>query len=114
MRRDLFTEDHELFRTQVRRFVEKEVVPKVEEWNARGTSDRETWKRAGAEGLLGVCAPTEYGGAGADFLYAAIVNEEMARVRAHGMMVSLHSDICMPYITDYGTGEQKRRYLPGT
>ena len=114
MRRDLFSEEHELFRQQVRRFVEKEVAPKVEGWNQRGTSDRETWKRAGAEGFLGVCAPTEYGGAGADFLYAAIVNEEMARVRAHGMMLSLHSDIVMPYITEYGSPEQKKTYLPGT
>jgi acyl-CoA dehydrogenase len=113
MRRDVFGEEHELFRTQVRRFVEKEVAPKVEHWNARGTSDRETWKRAGAEGLLGVCAPPEYGGAGADFLYAAIVNEEMARVRAHGMMLSLHADIVMPYLTTYASDEQKRRYLPG-
>src|SRR5262245_28267692 len=114
MRRDVFTEEHELFRDQVRRFVDKEVAPKVEEWNARGTSDRATWKRAGAEGFLGVCAPTEYGGAGADFLYAAIVNEEMARARAHAMMLSLHSDIVMPYITEYGSEEQKRRHLPGT
>jgi acyl-CoA dehydrogenase len=114
MRRDVFDEEHELFRQQVRRFVEKEVAPKVEHWNARGMSDRETWKRAGAEGFLGVCAPVEYGGAGADFLYAAIVNEEMARARAHGMMLSLHSDIVMPYITEYGTDAQKRKYLPGT
>jgi acyl-CoA dehydrogenase len=114
MRRDVFGEEHELFRQQVRRFVDKEVAPKVEHWNARGMSDRETWKRAGAEGFLGVCAPVEYGGAGADFLYAAVVNEEMARARAHGMMLSLHSDIVMPYITEYGTDAQKRKYLPGT
>jgi acyl-CoA dehydrogenase len=113
MRRDIFTEEHDLFRQQVRRFVEREVAPKVEHWNARGMSDRETWKRAGAEGFLGVCAPVEYGGAGADFLFAAIVNEEFARVRAHGMMVSLHSDIVLPYVTEYGTEEQKRRWVPG-
>jgi acyl-CoA dehydrogenase len=113
MRRDIFTEDHDLFRSQVRRFVEKEVAPKVADWNARGMSDRDTWRRAGAEGLLGVCAPAEFGGAGADFLYAAIVNEEMARVRAHGMMLSLHADICLPYLLVYGTPEQKRRWAPG-
>ncbi len=114
MRRDVFSEEHELFRQQVRRFVDKEIVPKVEHWNARGTSDRESWKRAGAEGFLGVCAPVEYGGAGADFLYAAIVNEEMGRARAHGMMLSLHSDIVLPYLTEYGSEEQKRRWVPGS
>ena len=114
MRRDVFIEEHELFRQQVRKFVDKEIVPKVEEWNARGTSDRASWKRAGSEGFLGVCAPAEYGGSGADFLYAAIVNEEMSRARAHAMMISLHADIVMPYIMEYGSEEQKRRWLPGT
>jgi len=113
MRRDIFTPDHELFREQFRRFAEKEIAPKIEEWNARGMSDRETWRRAGAEGFLGANAPAEYGGAGADFLYDAIVMEEMAWLRAHGMMISLHSDICMPYVTTYGSEEQKSKYLPG-
>ena len=114
MRRDLFGEEHDLFRDQCRRFVEKEVEPRVAEWDARGTSDRETWRKAGEAGLLGACAPEAYGGAGADFLYDAIVMEEWARVRAHAMMVSLHSDICMPYLVAYGSEAQKRRWLPGT
>ena len=113
MRRDVFGEEHELFRDQCRRFVEKEVEPRVAEWNARGASDRETWRKAGAAGLLGASAPEEWGGAGGDFLYDAIVMEEWARVRAHAMMVSLHSDICMPYLVTYGSAEQKRRWLPG-
>ena len=46
MRRDIFTEDHELFRRQVRRFVEKEIAPQVAAWNARGMSDRDSWRRA--------------------------------------------------------------------
>lgn len=113
MRRDIFTEDHEIFRDQVQRFVEKEIEPKIPEWDARGMSDRATWRRMGEEGFLGANAPTEYGGAGADFLYDAIIMEEMARVRAHGLMMSLHSNICMPYITSYGSEEQKQKYLPG-
>lgn len=113
MRRDLFSDEHDLFRDQVRRFVEREVEPRVPEWNEKGMSDRETWRRAGEAGLLGACAPEEYGGAGADFLYDAIVIEEFARVRAHAMMMSLHSDICMPYLTTYASEEQKQRYLPG-
>jgi acyl-CoA dehydrogenase len=113
LRRDLFTDEHDLFRDQVRRFVEREVEPRVPEWNEKGMSDRETWRKAGEAGLLGACAPEEYGGAGADFLYDAIVIEEFARVRAHAMMASLHSDICMPYLTSFGNEEQKQRYLPG-
>jgi acyl-CoA dehydrogenase len=111
MRRDIFSEEHEMFRTQVRRFAENELVPKIESWNRDGMSDRESWLKMGAAGFLGANAPAEYGGAGADFLYDAIVIEELARVRAHGLMMGLHSDIIMPYIATYGSEEQKRRYL---
>ncbi len=107
MRRDIFSEEHEQFRSQFRRFAEAEIAPKVAEWNARGITDRETWERAGREGFLGVNAPEEYGGAEAGYLYAAIIHEELARVRGHAMMIGLHSDICMPYITHYGNAAQK-------
>ncbi len=110
MRRDIFSEEHEMFRTQVRRFVENELVPKIESWNRNGMSDRESWRKMGEAGFLGANAPAEYGGAGADFLYDAIVVEELSRVRAHGLMMGLHSDIIMPYIATYGTDDQKRRY----
>ncbi len=112
MRREIFTEEHEMFREQVRRFVEAEIEPKVPEWNRNGISDRESWRKMGAAGFLGPNAPAEYGGAGVDFLYDAIVMEELARVRAHGLMMGLHSDICMPYLATYGSEEQKKRYLP--
>ncbi len=113
MKRDIFSPEHDLFRAQFRKFVEKEIAPKVAQWNERGTSDRETWRKAGAAGFLGANQPVEYGGAGGDFLYDAIVIEEMADVRAHAMMISLHSDICLPYLVHYGTEEQKRRWVPG-
>ncbi len=113
MRRDLFTEEHQMFRAQVARFVDSEIAPKVEQWNRAGMSDRESWRKMGEAGFLGANAPAEYGGAGADFIYDAIIIEELARVRAHGLMMGLHSDVCMPYITTFGNAEQKRRYLPG-
>src|SRR6202166_1682343 len=113
MRRDIFSEEHERFRAQVRRFVDAEIEPKVLEWNRVGMSDRASWRKMGEAGFLGANAPAEYGGGGVDFIYDAIVMEELSRVRAHGLMMSLHSDICMPYITSFGSEEQKRRYLPG-
>ena len=111
MRRDIFSEEHEMFRVQVRRFVENELVPKIESWNRNGMSDRESWRKMGEAGFLGANAPAEYGGAGGDFLYDAIVIEELSRVRAHGLMMGLHSDIIMPYLATYGTEDLKRRYL---
>src|SRR5437870_7804758 len=113
MRRDIFTEEHEMFRAQVRRFVENELVPKIDGWNLAGMSDRESWRKLGAAGFLGANAPAEYGGGGVDFMYDAIVIEEMSRVRAHGLMMGLHSDICLPYLTSFGSPEQKHRYVPG-
>jgi acyl-CoA dehydrogenase len=113
MKREIFSEEHELFREQVRRFVDKEVAPEVAGWNERGMVDRAIWKRLGEEGLLGANAPVEYGGSGGDFLYDAIIIEEIARARAHGLAAPLHSDICLPYIVHFGNEEQKRRYVPG-
>ena len=114
MQRDVFGEEHELFRSQVRRFVEREVVPKIPEWNARGMSDRETWRRAGADGFLGANAPESTTAApAATSSTTSIVMEELAYARAHGMMISLHSDICMPYLVTYGSEEQKRKYAAG-
>ena len=112
MKRDVFTEEHDMFRQQFRRFAEKEIAPRVEEWNRRGVSDRESWRRMGEAGFLGANVPVEYGGSGAGFLYDAIVIEEMARLRAHGLMMSLHSDICLPYLLAYGSEEQKRKWVP--
>lgn len=113
MRRDIFTEEHEMFRDQVRRFVESEIEPKIPGWNRAGMSDRESWRKMGAAGFLGANAPVEYGGGGVDFIYDAIVVEELSRVRAHGLMMGLHSDICLPYLTSYGSEQQKKRYVPG-
>jgi acyl-CoA dehydrogenase len=112
MRRDIFGDEHELFREQFRRFAAKEIEPKVAAWNEAGMSDRATWRRMGEEGYLGANQPERYGGAGADFLFDAIVMEELARVRAHALMMSLHSDICMPYLTTYGSEAQKEKYVP--
>lgn len=113
MRRDVFDEEHELFREQFRRFARKEIEPKIAGWNAAGMPDRETWRRMGAEGFLGCNQPEEYGGAGGDFRYDAIIMEELAWLRAHALMFSLHADICVPYLRDFGNAEQKRRWLPG-
>jgi acyl-CoA dehydrogenase len=110
--RDVYSEEHELFRAQFRRFAEAEIAPRIEAWNRDGSTDKASWRRVGEAGFLGATAPVEYGGAGGDFLFDAVLIEEMARIRAHAMMLSLHSDICMPYLVHYGTEEQKRSYLP--
>jgi acyl-CoA dehydrogenase len=114
MRRDIFSDEHELLRDQFRRFAAEAIEPKIPDWNREGMSDRASWRRMGEQGFLGACAPEEYGGAGGDFLYDAVIIEELAWIRAHGLMMSLHSDICVPYVVHYGSEKQKSKYLPGT
>jgi acyl-CoA dehydrogenase len=111
MRREIFNDEHELFRSEFRRFADAEIAPHVEQWNQNGISDRAAWRKMGEAGFLGANQPEEYGGAGADFLYDAIIIEELADLRAHGLQASLHTDICMPYLTTFGTEEQKQKWL---
>ena len=111
MRRDIFSDEHEQFRNEFRRFAKAEIEPLIPGWDAAGISDRATWRKMGEAGYLGANQPEAYGGAGADFLYDAIVIEELAYLRAHALQTSLHVDICMPYLTHYGTEAQKQKYL---
>jgi acyl-CoA dehydrogenase len=110
--RTVFREDHEQFRTTVRRFLERECVPRQAEWDAAGRVDRETWLKAGREGLLCVTLPVEYGGGGGDFGHAAVMAEETARLGVSGPGFQVHSDIIVPYIARVGNEEQKRKWLP--
>lgn len=110
--RTIFDEDHEIFRNQCRRFFENEVVPHHEAWEELGQVPREVWEKAGQAGLLAVTVPEKWGGAGADFRYAAIVAEEQARTGCTGPGFSIHSDIIVPYVTNYGSDEQREYWLP--
>lgn len=110
--RKLFTEDHQIFRESVRRFLDKEVLPHHAQWEDQGYVDREVWLKAGQNGLLCTSMPEQWGGAGADRLYSVVVMEEIARINATGLGFVLHSEIVAPYLLRYGTEEQKARYLP--
>ena len=110
--RSIYAEEHELFRTQVRRFIAEEITPNHAQWEKDGIVPRSLWRKAGAAGFLCTEVPEEYGGGGGDFLFGAVMIEEMARAGATGPTFYLHSDIVTPYLLHYGTEEQKRRWLP--
>lgn len=110
--RRIFNSDHDLFRQSVRKFFQTEVQPYHAEWEKNGEVSREVWLKAGQQGLLGVCAPTELGGAGGDFIATAIVMEEQNYVNASGIGFALHSDIVMTYLLHYGTKEQIAKFIP--
>jgi len=111
MRRDIFSDEHEHFRAEFRRFAESEIVPHLAAWNEAGVSDKAAWRKMGEAGFLGTNAPEEYGGGGVDFLFDAVVMEELAYIRAHALQVSVHSQICMPYLATYGSDAQREKFL---
>ncbi|HYW93592.1 MAG TPA: acyl-CoA dehydrogenase family protein [Gammaproteobacteria bacterium] len=112
VQRPLFREEHEIFRSTVRRFYEKEVVPYHEQWEDEGQVSRDLWRKAGDAGLLCMSVPEEYGGAAGDFLFSVVMMEEQARAGTSGPGFGLHNDIVAPYIYKYGNEEQHRRWLP--
>jgi acyl-CoA dehydrogenase len=110
--RSVYSDDHEMFRTQVRRFFDREIVPHHRDWERAGIVPREVWLKAGAEGILCPMLAEEWGGAGADFGYSAVIMEEIGRTNATGVGFPLHSDIVVPYIEEFATPERKREWLP--
>jgi acyl-CoA dehydrogenase len=111
----VFTEEHEMLRKSVRAFVEKEVAPHVDEWEAAGQIPKTFWRRLGELGFLGLEFPVEYGGAGGDFLSSVVLGEEMARCRSGGVAFSVlvHTDMSSPWLTRFGNDAQKQKFLPG-
>ncbi|HET8705448.1 MAG TPA: acyl-CoA dehydrogenase family protein, partial [Pseudomonadales bacterium] len=110
--RTIYSADHEAFRDVVRKFFEKEAVPHHAKWEEEGQVSRDLWLKAGEAGLLCPQVAEEYGGAGADWLYSAIVMEEIAKMGLSGIGFGLHSDIVAVYIEHFGSEEQKKYWLP--
>ena len=113
MERTLYREEHDLFRTAFRQFVDREIRPNQEKWNQAGIVDREAWRKAGQAGFLCPWLEEKYGGPGGDLLHSIVVIEELARAYESGFAMCLHSDVVVPYIHEFGTEEQKERFLPG-
>jgi alkylation response protein AidB-like acyl-CoA dehydrogenase len=116
MKRTLFEAEHDQFRATVRTFVDEHVAPYNDEWTSEGIVARELFERAGDAGLFGTAIPEEFGGAGKrDFRFNQILGEELAAkgFAAVGLGLTLHTDICTPYLLNLATEEQRRRWLPG-
>lgn len=110
--RRIFSLEHDIFRESVRKFFQEEVIPYHAEWEKAGEVSRELWEKAGKQGLLGISIADHHGGIGGDLYSSAIVWEEQAYSNCTGPGFGLHSDIVMPYITNYGSEEQIKRFIP--
>ena len=109
----IFREDHDMFRDVARRFIDKEIVPHLEQWESDGIVPKEVWLKAGEVGLLCSSVEEQYGGAGGDYGHSAVMIEELARVNATAIGFTTHSEIVANYIVAYGSEEQKQKWLPG-
>jgi acyl-CoA dehydrogenase len=110
----VFDAQHEMFRAAVRAFVEKEIGPHIEAWEAAGRIPRSIWPRLGSLGFLGVEYDERYGGGGADFLTSCVLHEEFGRSRSGSvaMAVGVHTDMASPHLYWTGSEALKERYLP--
>ena len=116
MRRTIFDDTHEQFRSAVRSFLEREATPHNERWEQEGIVDRALFASAGANGFLGIEVPEKYGGGGVrDFRFNMVLHEEIQRagINAAGLGLTLHNDICLPYFLNLTDDDQKQRWLPG-
>jgi citronellyl-CoA dehydrogenase len=108
-----FTEEHEMFRKTVRDFVQKELVPHVEEWDKAEEFPREVFERMGELGFLGIRYPEEYGGSDLDYFYSVVFAEELAHCGLAGlvMAVLVQSDMGTGPLHLIGSEEVKQKYL---
>lgn len=105
-----------MFREAFGTFLQREMVPNREKWDAAGIVDPDVFRLAGASGFLGMEIPEAHGGAGIkDFRYNNVIVQEMCQrdLYAHGLGMTLHNDVCLPYFTEVANEEQQSRWLPG-
>jgi long-chain-acyl-CoA dehydrogenase len=110
--RRIYEPEHELYRLQVRRFFAEESMPNIAQWEADGIVPKAMWRKAGEAGLLCPTTPAEYGGAGADFRYLCVLDEELGYTGQASFTIQTHTDIIAAYLEALGTEEQKRHWLP--
>ncbi len=115
LKKPAFLDNDELamLETMTGRFIERHATDQdVQRWRENGTVDRDLWLKAGEAGLLGVSIPAEYGGGGGDFRHEVVLMEQLGLRGVQGFALPLHNAVVAPYITSYGTEEQKKKWLP--
>lgn len=108
-----YSQEHEIFRTQVKNFVEKEVRPHVEKWEHEGKTDPLLWKRCGEMGFLGITYPESLGGMEVDGFFSQIFIEEMSKCGSSGVILGLivQTHMATPALVDHGSDFLKEKYL---
>ncbi len=105
--------EHEIYRKSLRKFLEKEAAPYFQDWEKEQQIPKSFWKKLGEQGYLCPWVDEKYGGVNADFIYSVILQEEMERIGTGMCGIGLHNDIVVPYIYEFGSEQQKERWIPG-
>lgn len=109
-----FTAEHDMFRQTVRRFVQEEIDPHIDEWEEAGAFPaHDLFKKMGDLGFLGLTYPEAYGGQGLDFSYTVVFCEELGKAGCSGvpMGIAVHTDMCTPALAEHGSHELKQQFL---
>lgn len=108
-----FTEEHHLFRESLQSFLQKEVVPHIEDWETTGIIDRSIWKKLGEMGFLGLATPEGYDGMGLDLFYTVILLEELQKINSGGFAAAVwaHVYLAMTHLNKNASAAQKEAYL---
>jgi len=110
-----FNEDHNLFRESLKSFLQKEVMPNIEQWENDRRIPRSIWKKMGEQGFLGLGYPQEYGGSDLDFFFDVVFCEETSKVFSGGFAITqaVVQYMSSTYIAKHGSDSLKKKYLPG-
>ena len=109
-----FTHEHHEIQKTLKRFIDEEINPHVDEWEAAEIFPaHEVFKKMGNLGLLGLCKPEEYGGQGLDYSYSLAMAEALGHIHCGGvpMAIGVQTDMCTPALARYGSEELKRQFL---
>jgi citronellyl-CoA dehydrogenase len=108
------TDEHEQLRASMRKFIDREINPYVEEWEAAEIFPaHEVFKKMGEQGFLGITKPEEYGGMGLDYSYAVVAAEEVGRIKSGGvgLAIGVQTDMCTPALARFGSDELRAEFL---
>jgi acyl-CoA dehydrogenase len=108
----MYQDEHNVFREAFQQFIAEEITPNLDAWEEAHLVPKSVYEKMGEYGFLCPWLPEEYGGSEADFIFSAIICEELGKAGAVSVMAPLHSDIIAPYIYHLGTDEQKSKWLP--
>ncbi|MFT6210015.1 MAG: alkylation response protein AidB-like acyl-CoA dehydrogenase/putative sterol carrier protein [Bacteroidia bacterium] len=109
----MFTEEHKIFRQGLRDFLDREVMPNIDQWEEEQRMPKDLWPKFGEMGYFGLNYPEKYGGMDADFMYSVIFMEEISKCESGGFMIlpAVQQYMASPYINKHGSEFLKEKYL---